>query len=35
MLETGYNNDYEATAAILFPPPFDAGDTARSANEKV
>lgn len=33
MLETGYNNDYEATAAVLFFP-LDAGDTARPANEK-
>jgi len=35
MLETGYNDDYEATAVIFFFFPFDAGDTARSANEKV
>ena len=35
MLKTGYNNDYEATAAIFFLFPLDADDTARLANEKV
>jgi len=35
MLEIGYNNDYDATAAIKGFLSLDAGDTARLANEGV